>query len=251
MTELEHLSYSSISLWLSCGRAFSYRYIEHVQVPTAPELILGSAVHDAVEHLLTGASDVTSAWSEAWARHAGEEQIAWGDDTPETYYNSGLALLSSADVQKALANIVPAQDEQGPCIERRVALTVPTVPIPVIGYIDIITQDGVPADFKTSARSWTAEKAQNELQSLYYLAALNQMGREMPELKFRHYVLVKTKTPQFQSLEHFHRPSELFWLFELIQRAWKGISHDVFPYNPTSWRCSPAFCDYWELCRGR
>ena len=77
----------------------------------------------------------------------------------------------------------------------------------MVGYIDVITADGIPGDFKTSARTWTVDKALNETQPLFYLAALNQIGVREVNLRFRHYVFVKTKTPQFQVIEHSHTMS--------------------------------------------
>ena len=135
-------------------------------------------------------------------------------------------------------------------IERKVELRVPGVPVPVIGYIGVILEDGTPADFKTSARSWTQDQANNSLQTLFYLAALNQAGFEV-NWRFKHFVFVKTKTPQVQVLEHSHKPGELFFLFETIKRVWEGISKEYFPLNPTTWRCSEKYCDFYANCRGR
>jgi hypothetical protein len=132
-----------------------------------------------------------------------------------------------------------------------VELHVPGVPIPIIGYIDVVTADGVPGDFKTAARSWTQDQAQNELQSLFYLAALNQAGIATPGWMFRHYTIIKTKTPKFEAFEHCHKPGELMFLFDLIQRVWTGIERGVFALNPTGWKCSPSYCDFYSKCRGK
>jgi len=136
-------------------------------------------------------------------------------------------------------------------IERKVELRVPGVPIPVIGYIDIIADDGVPGDFKTSAKSWTNGKAADELQPLFYLAALNQAGTTVKDGKFRHYVIVKTKTPKMDVFENTHNMKEIFFLFDLIGRVWDAIEKESFPLNPTSWKCSASYCDFWSSCRGR
>jgi hypothetical protein len=123
--------------------------------------------------------------------------------------------------------------------------------VPVIGYIDLVGADGVPHDFKTSAFSWNSEKAAAETQPLFYLAALNQAGVQAHGYRFRHVVLVKTKTPQAQVIETQHRIGELFWLFEMIQAVWQGIEKGSFPPSPGAWSCTPKYCNHWELCRGR
>jgi len=248
---LDHLSYSSISQYLSCGQSWYYHYVEHIPTPTAPELVFGSAVHKAVERYITTRRPLLDVWSECWrAQLESESSIEWVTSTPEEFANDGVRLLGNAKVQEAIATIA-AQCGENPTVERRVEMHVPGVPVPIIGYIDIMTAGGVPGDFKTSARSWTQDRAQSELQSLFYLAALNQLGETVPGWRFRHYVLVKTKTPQFQTFEHTHSLGEMFWMMNLIQRAWKGIERDVYTMNPDNWKCSPKYCDYWHLCRGR
>lgn len=249
--ELDHLSYSSISAYLSCGQAWNFRYVQHIPTPTAPELVFGSAVHNTVERYIQTKQPLLDVWNECWAAQVAKEpSIEWGAATPEEFANDGTRLLGNAKVQEALA-AVAATCGESPVVERRIEMYVPGVPIPIIGYIDIMDGQGVPADLKTSARSWTADRAQSELQSLFYLAALNQLGETVPEWRFKHYVLVKTKTPQFQTFEHTHSLGEMFWMMGLIQRAWRGIERGVFLMNPDSWKCDARHCGYHHLCRGQ
>jgi hypothetical protein len=111
--------------------------------------------------------------------------------------------------------------------------------------------DGVPMDLKTSSKSWGSDKAQNETQSLFYLAALMQAGNTAHQMRFRHIVLVKTKTPQIQILESSFTIGNIFWLLEMISKVWNAINEGHFPYNPIGWKCSEAWCEYWSMCRGR
>lgn len=252
---IDHLSYSSISSYLYCSRSWAFKYVDQVKTPTSPELVFGSAFHGTVEQYLRESSpvnnDMLNMWAENWAKQTEGQEIDWGTDTPESFYNEGIRLLSNKDIQDGINKIVPGTDDKGPKIERYVELRVPGVPIPIIGYIDIITSDGVPNDFKTSKSSWSMDKAMSETQPLFYLAALNQAGIQTPGWKFRHYVFVKTKTPQFQAIDHVHNPGQLMWLFEMIRRVWKAIEGEHYPMNPTGWMCSPNYCNYWNLCRGK
>jgi len=129
-------------------------------------------------------------------------------------------------------------------------LRVPGVPVPVIGYIDLILDDGTPADLKTSKMSWSEAKAADSLQGLFYLAALNQAGVPI-NWKFKHIIFVKTKEPKVQILENEHKPGELFFLSEIIKRVWDSIESGQFPINPTSWKCSETYCDFYANCRGK
>lgn len=251
--ELDHLSYSSISSYLYCGASWRFKYIEKIKTPTSPELVTGSAFHETVEKFIAGGhqGNLLDMWNENWKKQIEGQEVDWGTSTPEHHCNEGVRILSSPDIQKGILSIKAGFDDNGPRIERKIELRVPGVPIPIIGFIDIITDSGVPADFKTSKSSWSADKALNETQPLFYLAALNQAGIQTPGWRFRHFIFVKTKTPQFQVLEHVHNPGQLMWLFQMIRNAWRAIEAGVFPENPTGWLCSPGWCNYWSLCRGK
>lgn len=248
---MDHLSYSSISAYLTCGQNWRYRYVDKLPALTSTNLIFGSAVHAAVEAYVQMGGDITDLWHAAWVDQMAENEgrVDWGVETPEELFNQGVRMLTSSSTLAVLDTLHPLGHDW---IERKVELRVPGVPVPVVGYIDIVTDDGVPGDFKTSARSWTQDKANGEMQPLFYLAALNQAGYERnPDWRFRHYVLVKTKEPKVQIIEHSHKPAEALWLFEMIKSVWDAISAGVYPLNPTGWKCSPQYCEYWSRCRGR
>ncbi len=242
---IDHLSYSSITMYLDCPEAWRRKYIAGEPTRKTSSLAFGSAFHGTIEHAVMG-KDLLSTWGEEF--HKAFENVALEEDeTLEQHFNEGIRLLTHANIQNVIRSITPRSSED---IERKVELRVPGVPIPVIGYIDIILADGTPADFKTSAKSWTQDQANNSLQTLFYLAALNQSGFEV-NWKFKHFVFVKTKTPQVQILEHEHKPGELFFLFEMIRRVWEGISRELFPLNPITWRCNAKYCDFYANCRGK
>jgi CRISPR/Cas system-associated exonuclease Cas4 (RecB family) len=250
--DLNHLSYSSISSYLLCGHAWRLHYIDKVQTPTAPALVMGSAWHDAVEQHLRSGADLGAAWSTAWGTQLERNpEIAWGDDTPTMCAETGERMTAAKPVKDMLAEIRANFDPERGALERRVELRVPGVPIPVIGYVDVITRDGIPGDFKTAARMWSDGKAEDDLQSLFYLAALNQAGDPTPRWAFRHYVVTKAAKPMAKVFEVEHTPGQMFWLFEVIQSVWQAIDAEVYPKNPSSWKCSPKWCDYWQQCRGR
>jgi hypothetical protein len=254
MTELDHLSYSSISSYLGCGAYWKMHYIDKLPTPKSGALVFGSAFHATVESFVGsgGSGDIVGVWRENWAKQLLLDGVTDFDgSSPDILMNDGIRILSHPDILKGILSIQPAKREDGSAaIETRVELRVPGVPLPIVGYIDIITGDG-PGDFKTSKAAWSQDKADDEIQTLFYLAALNQMGKPVPNGAFTHYVFVKTKTPQFQKIQHTHGAGQVFWLFQLIQSVWKGIEAGVFPLNPTGWRCSPQYCEYYGRCRGK
>lgn len=248
---IDHLSYSSISLYLECPEAWRRKYIAKEPTVSTPALVFGSAFHGALETQLKTGQPALAAWSDAWTAALERGPVDFGFDTPEKHYNEGIRLLSNAGVADAINKLTVRNAETGPLIEQKISLNVPGVPVPVIGFIDFISADGVPCDLKTSAYAWTADKAANSLQGLFYLAALNQAGQNFHGWRFRHVVFVKTKEPRVQVIENLHTPRELFFLFRVVREVWNGIEREVFPLNPNSWKCGPVYCDFWGQCRGR
>jgi len=245
---IEHLSYSSISSYLACGQAWKYHYLDKVPTPTSPELVFGSAFHGTIETFIGSGhqGNLVDLWQENWVKQLETNpEITWEKDTPEDYCNLGVKMFADENIQRGILSIKSDR------IETKVELRVPDVPVPVVGYIDVITEDGIPGDFKTSRFAWNNDRALGETQPLFYLAAMNQLGIHTHNYHFRHFVFVKTKTPQFQAIEHVYNAGQLFWLFGMIRRVWQAIEAGCFPLNPTSWKCSPQFCDYWSMCRGK
>ena len=135
-------------------------------------------------------------WDSNWrAKVETEKNVDWGAESPDEHHADGRRILTHKDVLALVDGIRPKVDDTGLFMERKIALNVPGVPVPIIGYIDIMTADGVPGDFKTASMAWTDQKAKGELQPVFYLAALNQLGITVPRLAFRHYVITKAKTP--------------------------------------------------------
>jgi len=268
MVNLRHLSYSSISSYHLCPSAWKRHYIDKVQTPTAVALAFGGAFHNTIEAYIEGKAlsrdaDLPALWASKWAEKLEREtSIDFGGKEPGDFIELGTRMFGKLDVSGGGANrketaaeflskIVPMMNNGKPVIERKVTLSVPGVPIPVIGYIDIITVDGVPCDFKTASRAWYKNKADDELQPTFYLAALAQMGEPVTDGKFRYYIFTKAKSPKAQILETSRSAGQMLWLFELIRQTWQAIEAGVFPSNPTTWKCSPRFCEYYGICRGR
>lgn len=257
---IDHLSYSSISTYLTCPEHWRRKYVQKEKTPATPALIFGSAIHGTLEQAITerhngqaliGYMPLNALWQNIWAEKVRSEEVEWGADTPEQHFNEGIRILGAPDVQRLVDGTRLTTDEGGLFMERKVTLNVPGVPVPVTGFVDILHDDGVPGDFKTSSMAWTMDKAREQLQPLFYLAALNQAGHTVPGLRFRHHVITKTKAVKVQTLECQRTWDEVFWLFDLIRRVWEGIEREVYPYHPDAWICSPRYCAYWHTCRGK
>jgi putative RecB family exonuclease len=256
---IDYLSYSSINLYLTCSESWRRKYLNKEPQITTPALLFGSAIHSTIEAYIANRygdvqidTDIQTLWSGNWqAALEREPDCEWGADTPEFHHNEGVRLLGNPELMQTLDRLNPLVDDDGLYMERKVELRVPGVPVPIIGYIDLVTRDGIPHDFKTSKYAWSQDKAREEIQPLFYVAAMNQMGMPSPGMRFRHIVVTKAKQSKVQVIEVQHTIDALFFLFELIQKVWKAIESEAFVMNPNAWLCSPKYCSFYSTCRGK
>lgn len=258
---VSNLSYSSVSAYLTCGRYWKYRYLDHIPATVAPALVFGTAFHNTVETYIRNVAQsgqsagLVEIWEDEWPAVLEKEgdRIAWGDGSPDALLAEGTRILQALGVVQVVNAVTPLVDPDGHVhIEDFVKMEIPGVPVPIVGYIDIIDSDGVPGDFKTASGLWSEKSALNELQPLFYLAALEQGGHQgNPEMRFRYYVFTKTDPAKAQVIETQRTRGEVHFLFDLVREVWKGIAAGVFVPNPRTWKCSPEYCEYWGICRGR
>ncbi len=248
-----HLSYSQISMYLDCSRKYQGHYKQGFTNPTGEALVFGTVAHHVMEQFVADKTiNMEEMWGVAWEAERDKtafKGIIW-DETPEDTYAIGQRLFKSDEVYDVLMDIMPKKTPEGVMIERYIEWKLEDMPL-IIGYIDCVASDGVPIDFKTAGRMWPADKAAKELQPLFYLAALEQLGEHDHDFKFRHVVVTKTKTPKIVVFESQRSPQEIEFMELLARRVWQGISSGYFLPNPTSFMCSPKYCGTWMECVGK
>jgi len=239
---IDHLSYSQVAHYLSCQRSYRYKYVNEIPTAANDALLFGSAWHKMISKCLVdgGHTPLDEIWSGACAENP--------DVMPDELFELGLKMVSShlVTLQK-----LSAYDEM---IDHYIEFSIPNVPVPIIGYIDMVADDRVPVDFKTASRKWTQAQADQSLQPTFYLAGLHYQGflkaSDFPA-KFRYIIFTKTKTPDVQILETTRTASDIINMFTLVEACWQAIKNGTFlPTGAGSWRCSENYCDFWERCMG-
>lgn len=263
---LEHLSASSVGTYAECARRWKELYRDGLPRVVTPPLVFGSAWDLTVGGMLRGLTAwpagrafqpaLLARWLEAWAECAGEAEASgrmdWGGDLPADLENDGRRLCALPDTSTTLIDLCVRVERGEPALQRRVSLSVPGVPVPVIGFVDVWLEDGTVVDVKTARRPWPATKPRTDLQPRVYLAALQQEGFPLSGLRFRHLVWVRGGRPQLQVLDTEFSQGELFVALDALRETWGAIAAGVFPPNFGCWRCGPA-CEVYRAgrCLGR
>lgn len=279
--EVKRLSYSSVTTYMDCPRKWKFRYIDKIKTPRGAALAFGSAAHNTIQNFWAARAgerekvanvprannEELPTMSEIWDYEWNQQLIRNKDlvysksDTPEGLRFVGKNIFDSEDVQAAVRLITPITGipfktwksmSSGAMIESQVYTNVPGVQVPITGLIDVVCEDGVPLDIKTSKNMWPMHKEHLEIQPDFYLAAHNQNGWTLnQEFKFRYLIITKGKTTKVQLRETSRNINQIFWIFEAIREVWDGISKGVFPPSTGGYLCNPNWCDYWKYCRGK
>ena len=186
--------------------------------------------------------------------------VDWGDRDPRTILQDGINLVTAPAVLAYLRGLDLAPHPDGPdepALQVKVALTVPGVSVPVLGWVDAIVRGANPSDlvvvdFKTARRRWPKGKERKELQARVYLAALWQAGHSFASLSFEYGVMVPGMTPEGCAVHRLHpllSERDLLLTLEMLRRSWKQVQAGAFPPNSNSFRCGPN-CPEFSRCFG-
>jgi len=254
---VSNLSYSAISSYLMCGQWWKFKKVLKLPTPHSDAAFFGSVFHKAAQtYLVQDASDKTSlqdlwltTWEvmlKEWEAHPGG--FKWSND-PAAFMHEGFDMCRNVRLIETLDQYHVLYDDGGPFIERRFEFMLPDVEVPIVGYIDLVAENGIPLDFKVTSRAWSEDKARKELQPLFYLYALREMGREVRT--FTHFVVVRGRNIGIQIINSEFDPGEFEYMIQTVQNVWSGIKAGIYQMAPADhWKCTPKWCEFWDQCRG-
>lgn len=251
-----YLSVSQVGTFSRCPEQWRRRYIEKEVIPPGIAARVGTGVHKGAEvnwkeKVQTGRDEPLNVVQDA-ARDAYKKGLLDGVYIPPQEKGSAKKdMAEGVDVVTSLAEVF--HRDMAPTImpryvEKKVEYQDPRLPVPFIGYIDLITEDLRLSDMKTAARSWSQAKADEDLQATGYWKFVQELlGQEPSSITFD--VLVKNKTPKYQVIETTRQAADWDALVARCQTMLKMVEAGIFPPAETgSWICSPRFCGYWWTC---
>jgi putative RecB family exonuclease len=249
-----HLSPSAINDYMDCSLLFKLGRILKLEPETRPDALeFGAIMHRVLaefyKHKLEGQIvpllDLQILF-EAWWKRATE-------NGPELTYKDGkdadTLLLEGKNLLSAYYAKLPRDDFNVLAIEEAFQFTLPNLPIPIIGVLDLIEQDESGAiiitDWKTASKSYSEDEINKNLQLTIYHMAAKANGYGDREILMRFHCLIKTKVPKFE--EYYTTRSEMDEMraMKKIRHVWEGISKRVFIPNE-SWKCKG--CSYRNAC---
>lgn len=255
LRQSEHLSASAILGYCDCSLAYKFGRIDKLPMEFKSDALeFGTCIHRVLEQFYS-------------ARMIGEKMLlkyvheifetTWKDiaeDREDIRYSNDndfkSLLMYGKDLLTAWYNKLPDDQFTILAIEEAFSFTLPGVPIPIIGAMDLIEEDSagtiIITDFKTSGRAYSKDEVDQNQQLTMYQIAAKRNGYGDREILLRFDTLIKTKTPKFEQYWTTRSQLDERRLIKKAAQVWDGISKGVFVANDTSWKCKG--CAYKQAC---
>jgi hypothetical protein len=165
---VDRLSATSIATFMVCPEQFRLERVKRMKSRRGLEGFIGSVHHGAVERLIgdkmkTGVDplggEITAAYERSWAESLFDEEPEW-KDPPDRVAANGLKMLG-AFVDEAYPSI------QALTTEEWVEETIPGVPVPIVGKIDVCEENRT-LELKTTGQKTATPKAKWVAQARIY-----------------------------------------------------------------------------------
>lgn len=224
---IDHLSASALNLWSSSPRLYCIRYLARVKDQGSPAAIRGTAVENALLHILHGKSNPEAIALDAYMQNTGGEV--------------------DNDVIEAERALIPGMVEQ--CLrwkqpkgfvgsQLRIEHYLDGISIPVIGFLDFAF-DEVDVDLKTTKACPSKPRPEHVRQVSIYRAARKKPGRLLYVTDKRHAEFEVDDAMMGEALGHLtEAANSLGRYLGLVRDAAEAI--ESLPMDRDNFRWSPT-----------
>lgn len=246
----KHVSLSQISTYMRCPLLYYWQYETEFKRPFPSAITFGSATHKTLEinykqKIDTNQDLPVDALQEVFSYEFDRmvDKTDWEEgEEPGAVKDEGINLIPVY-----MQQIAPKT--QPIAVERAFDVELEDAEFTLRGVIDLVTDQGVIVDTKTSKRSPNQDVIVGNLQMIIYSVAHRQLFGE-PERGLRMDYLVRTKTPKTVTLEA--DPStdhDIKRMLRTLNVVARGIRSKLYYPNPGSFMCSPKGCGYYDICQ--
>jgi CRISPR/Cas system-associated exonuclease Cas4 (RecB family) len=259
---MRHLSPTKIEGMMKCGLAVKFRYIDKIPEPAVGVMVAGSAVHAVLERALKqrilgaplpSAADMVDWFGPAWDEQINERESKegfsawdWGDENADAVKEECKRLVEFTRLQ-VLDAIKPKVIEH----ECKTRFESAAGDFLVWGYIDLLEEDGLLSDWKTTKKvSANAQKLGMQL-PYYSYEVIHLMGlKPDAAINARKIFLVRGKKPKVEVARYSVTQSQRKWFADVAAECWKATQSDAYVPNTSGWWCSAKFCSFYAMCQG-
>jgi len=245
MTNEPHLSVTQLNTYLRCPLQYFFRYTCHLKTPPNGDMTLGRTIHEVIaenyrQKMRTRqdlpVSQIVDMFSDRWEHQV--EEVAFDDqDKLGLLKDEGIRLLDL--YHKTVAPTVQPVE-----VERQFLVETGATRLPLMGFIDLIDDQGNIVDHKTAKRSYPERAAEKDIQLTAYAMAYRRLfGKDERSVRFD--VMVRNKQPKMQQLSATRTQEDIDRFLAIAEQIERGINAEIF-YPNEGYVC--GYCGFGEIC---
>lgn len=258
------LSCTQVGMFMRCPAQYEFRYLYDIKMAPSGAMMLGSAYHNTLADMFSQRMQdkdstterIQDVFATQWERvittqlveedgewGQADKEIDWGEDKPDALKDMGISLATMYN-----SKVAPTV-EKPVCVEAKTEF--PVVGVPFVAIADVVTECRV-VDHKVKSKRFSAEDISRELQPMAYTYVGLDRGKD-----FEYHVALKQRnlaidTPSIDpKLKLKPNEGDWSWFEVIVSKIAQSIEAGVFAPNPNGWHCSPSWCGYWGICKGK
>jgi hypothetical protein len=255
-----HISASGLEMLERCGIQYDFRYNQGLRKPPGFAAHKGTGVHRGAAHnLATIIATEQPAELEECLEIAAEtvrnEVLGQGVMLSEEEKSIGVKKLTGDAVDSAVRLSKVHYEELAPTInptsvEREIVLEIPDFDYDILGYIDVVSDEGTTVrDLKTSGKSPAEDAAHRSTQLTVYAFAVEVIDDKRVQGVCLDFVVDLKKGPIVKTVMSTRHKGHYASFLDSVYIAGNVIKSGAFmPAPPSAWWCAENWCGYFAEC---
>jgi putative RecB family exonuclease len=256
-----HISFSQLKTYLTCPQKYQFQYVRGIPWEFIPEYFpFGKAIHDMAKVFYRNLKEtgqklplenLTEHFKKIWDKETLGDSIRYKENqTRDSLREKGVQMVKvfyeGISPQRILAVEFPFS------VDLILKETGEILPIKLTGIFDLIESDDegdiVIVELKTSAKRFSDDQLDLDLQGTLYSYASKQMGVQTngEDTLVRYDQILKTKSPAMEPYFALKGNVDYRWAFQLIRKVLRAIDREVF-YPIPGWQCKD--CPFGKTCQ--
>mgnify|MGYP001302554037 CR=1 FL=1 len=244
----QHISVSQINTYLRCPLQYYYRYIEGLIIPPNSALSFGKVTHKTAEDNYKQKietkedlplDEMQDRWAQYWDEAAQETEFE-KDEKPGQIKDEGINCITTYH-KEISPNVQPV------LVEEKVELSFANTDYTLLGYIDVVDENKMIIDTKTTKRTPSEDNIKKDIQLTAYSLCYQTLFEEK-EAGVRLDYIVRNKKPKIVQLTANKTQDDINRFLKLVAYVVKAIENELFYPNVHNVTCSEKGCGYYHKC---
>jgi len=226
---------------MRCPAQWMFRYIKNLKQPPSSAMVAGTSYHKGLEvnygQKIESKKDLKESEVLDAVSTEFDSKIVEVEEPKKVKSSVKDETISiSKHYHETIAGTIQPKE-----VEKKIEVTFGNVDYNLIGYVDLITDNGLVIENKTTARTPSSISVDHLIQGSIYA-----MSEGVNQVRYDY--AVKLKTPKVVTLTEQITEEQKAFTLTLLGEVDRAIQNEVFYPNRSNFMCSRKGCGYYREC---